>query len=89
MPSACGGAAVPSGRRAASHRPPHRRLQRSLDCELGAADGEDLDWYQGPARLAGAAGEEDFGTLAHDEPAVEHPQRDRPPDAVPTYWREP
>jgi len=30
------GAAAPSGRRAAPHRPPHRCLQRGLDCELGA-----------------------------------------------------
>jgi DNA/RNA-binding domain of Phe-tRNA-synthetase-like protein len=36
--------------------------------------GEDLDQYQGPARLVRAAGDEDFGTVAHGEPAVEHPK---------------
>src|SRR5215831_3533484 len=36
--------------------------------------GEDLDQYQGPARLVRATGEEDFDTMAHDEPAVEHPK---------------
>ena len=36
--------------------------------------GEDLDQYQGPARLVRAAGDEDFGTVAHGEPAIEHPK---------------
>jgi DNA/RNA-binding domain of Phe-tRNA-synthetase-like protein len=36
--------------------------------------GEDLDYYQGPARLVRAAGDEDFDTTAHGEPAVEHPK---------------
>ena len=36
--------------------------------------GEDLDQYQGPARLVRAAGGEDFGTVAHGEPTVEHPK---------------
>jgi DNA/RNA-binding domain of Phe-tRNA-synthetase-like protein len=36
--------------------------------------GEDLDRYQGAARLVRAAGDEDFGTVAHGEPAVEHPK---------------
>jgi DNA/RNA-binding domain of Phe-tRNA-synthetase-like protein len=36
--------------------------------------GEDLDHYQGPARLARAAGDENFDTVAHGEPAVEHPK---------------
>ena len=36
--------------------------------------GEDLDQYQGAARLARAAGDEEFGTVAHGEPAVEHPK---------------
>jgi DNA/RNA-binding domain of Phe-tRNA-synthetase-like protein len=36
--------------------------------------GEDLDHYQGPARLVRAAGDEDFDTVAHGEPAVEHPK---------------
>jgi DNA/RNA-binding domain of Phe-tRNA-synthetase-like protein len=36
--------------------------------------GEDLDHYQGPARLARAAGDEKFDTVAHGEPAVEHPK---------------
>jgi DNA/RNA-binding domain of Phe-tRNA-synthetase-like protein len=36
--------------------------------------GEDLDQYQGPARLVRATGDEDFGTVAHGEPTVEHPQ---------------
>jgi len=35
--------------------------------------GEDLDRYQGAARLVRAAGDEEFGTVAHGEPAVEHP----------------
>jgi DNA/RNA-binding domain of Phe-tRNA-synthetase-like protein len=36
--------------------------------------GEDLDLYQGPARLVRAVGDEDFDTVAHGEPAVEHPK---------------
>jgi DNA/RNA-binding domain of Phe-tRNA-synthetase-like protein len=36
--------------------------------------GEDLDQYQGPARLVRAAGGEDFGTVTHGEPTVEHPK---------------
>jgi DNA/RNA-binding domain of Phe-tRNA-synthetase-like protein len=44
--------------------------------------GEDLDQYQGPARLVRAAGDEDFGTVAHGEPAVEHP---RPGEVI---WRD-
>jgi DNA/RNA-binding domain of Phe-tRNA-synthetase-like protein len=36
--------------------------------------GEDLDQYQGPARLARATGDEDFETVAQGEPAVEHPK---------------
>jgi DNA/RNA-binding domain of Phe-tRNA-synthetase-like protein len=36
--------------------------------------GEDLDQYQGPARLVRAVGDEDFDTMAHGEPAVEHPK---------------
>ncbi len=36
--------------------------------------GEDLDQYRGPARLVRAAGDEDFDTVAHGEPAVEHPK---------------
>ena len=36
--------------------------------------GEDLDRYQGAARLVRAAGDEEFGTMAHGEPAVEHPK---------------
>ena len=36
--------------------------------------GEDLDRYQGAARLVRAAGDEEFGTVAHGEPAVEHPK---------------
>jgi len=36
--------------------------------------GEDLDRYQGPARLVRAAGDEDFDTVAHGEAAVEHPK---------------
>jgi DNA/RNA-binding domain of Phe-tRNA-synthetase-like protein len=36
--------------------------------------GEDLDRYQGPARLVRATGDEDFDTMAHGEPAVEHPK---------------
>ena len=44
--------------------------------------GEDLDQYQGPARLIRAAGDEDFGTTAHGEPVTEHP---RPGEVV---WRD-
>ena len=36
--------------------------------------GEDLDRYQGPARLVRAVGDEDFDTTAHGEPAIEHPK---------------
>jgi DNA/RNA-binding domain of Phe-tRNA-synthetase-like protein len=36
--------------------------------------GEDLDRYQGAARLVRAAGDEEFGTMAHGEPAIEHPK---------------
>jgi DNA/RNA-binding domain of Phe-tRNA-synthetase-like protein len=36
--------------------------------------GEDLDQYQGPARLVRAAGDEDFDTTAHGEPAAGHPK---------------
>jgi DNA/RNA-binding domain of Phe-tRNA-synthetase-like protein len=36
--------------------------------------GEDLDLYQGPARLVRAASDEDFATVAHGEPAIEHPK---------------
>ena len=36
--------------------------------------GEDLDQYQGPARLVRATGDEDFDTVAHGEPTVEHPK---------------
>ena len=44
--------------------------------------GEDLDRYQGSARLVRAAGDEDFGTTAHGEPATEHP---RPGEVI---WRD-
>ena len=44
--------------------------------------GEDLDQYQGPARLVRAAGDEDFDTVAHGEPTVEHP---RPGEVI---WRD-
>jgi DNA/RNA-binding domain of Phe-tRNA-synthetase-like protein len=36
--------------------------------------GEDLDRYQGAARLVRAAGDEEFGVVAHGEQAVEHPK---------------
>jgi DNA/RNA-binding domain of Phe-tRNA-synthetase-like protein len=36
--------------------------------------GEDLDQYQGSARLVRAAGDEEFGIVANGEPAVEHPK---------------
>ena len=49
---------------------------------LVPAGGEDLDHYQGPARLVRAAGDEDFGTMAHGEPAIEHP---RPGEVI---WRD-
>ncbi|WP_131737286.1 B3/B4 domain-containing protein [Actinomadura roseirufa] len=35
--------------------------------------GEDLDAYQGPARLVRATGDEPFDVVAGGEPAVEHP----------------
>ncbi|MES9536777.1 MULTISPECIES: phenylalanine--tRNA ligase beta subunit-related protein [unclassified Actinomadura] len=35
--------------------------------------GEDLDAYQGPARLVRATGDEPFDVIAGGEPAVEHP----------------
>ena len=44
--------------------------------------GEDLDQYQGPARLVRAAGDEDFDTTTHGEPAIEHP---RPGEVI---WRD-
>ena len=44
--------------------------------------GEDLDRYQGAARLVRAAGDEEFGIVAHGEPAVEHP---RPSEVI---WRD-
>jgi DNA/RNA-binding domain of Phe-tRNA-synthetase-like protein len=44
--------------------------------------GEDLDQYKGPARLVRAAGDEDFGTTVHGEPATEHP---RPGEVI---WRD-
>ena len=44
--------------------------------------GEDLDQYHGPARLVRAAGDEDFDTTAHGEPAIEHP---RPGEVI---WRD-
>lgn len=36
--------------------------------------GEDLDAYDGPARLVRAAGDEDFDTVKNGEPVVEHPE---------------
>jgi DNA/RNA-binding domain of Phe-tRNA-synthetase-like protein len=44
--------------------------------------GEDLDQYKSPARLVRADGTEDFDTVAHGEPAVEHP---RPGEVI---WRD-
>ncbi|REE97215.1 B3/B4 domain-containing protein [Thermomonospora umbrina] len=44
--------------------------------------GEDLDAYQGPARLVRARGDEPFETVAGGEPAVEHP------DAGEVVWRD-
>ncbi|RMI47934.1 cytoplasmic protein [Actinomadura harenae] len=35
--------------------------------------GEDLDTYEGPARLVRARGDEPFDVIANGEPAVEHP----------------
>jgi DNA/RNA-binding domain of Phe-tRNA-synthetase-like protein len=49
---------------------------------LAPVGGEDLDQYQGPARLIRAAGDEDFGTTAHGEPVIEHP---KPGEVV---WRD-
>ena len=44
--------------------------------------GEDLDAYQGPARLVRAAGDEPFDVLSGGEPAVEHP------NAGEVVWRD-
>jgi DNA/RNA-binding domain of Phe-tRNA-synthetase-like protein len=44
--------------------------------------GEDLDAYQGPARLVRATGTEPFDTTANGAPAVEHP------DAGEVVWRD-
>lgn len=44
--------------------------------------GEDLDAYQGAARLVRAAGDEPFDVIAGGEPAVEHP------DAGEVVWRD-
>ncbi|MFF5262587.1 B3/4 domain-containing protein [Actinomadura viridis] len=44
--------------------------------------GEDLDAYQGPARLVRATGEEPFDTVAGGAAAVEHP------DAGEVVWRD-
>ena len=40
--------------------------------------GEDLDRYDGPARLLLATGEEPFHTNAHGEPSVDHPDPGEP-----------
>lgn len=40
--------------------------------------GEDLDRYDGPARLALAAGDEPFHTNAHGDPIVDHPDPGEP-----------
>ena len=40
--------------------------------------GEDLDRYDGPARLVLATGGEPFNTTAHGEPTVEHPEPGEP-----------
>jgi DNA/RNA-binding domain of Phe-tRNA-synthetase-like protein len=53
----------------------------SIAC-LVPVGGEDLDHYQGPARLVRAVGDEDFAAMAHGEPAVEHP---RPGEVI---WRD-
>jgi DNA/RNA-binding domain of Phe-tRNA-synthetase-like protein len=44
--------------------------------------GEDLDAYQGPARLVRATGDEPFDVIAGGEPAVEHP------NAGEVVWRD-
>lgn len=44
--------------------------------------GEDLDAYQGPARLVRATGDEPFDVVAGGEPAVEHP------NAGEVVWRD-
>lgn len=40
--------------------------------------GEDLDRYEGPARLLFAAGDEPFHTTAHGEATVDHPESGEP-----------
>jgi DNA/RNA-binding domain of Phe-tRNA-synthetase-like protein len=40
--------------------------------------GEDLDHYDGPARLLLAAGEEPFHTTSHGEPVIEYPEPGEP-----------
>ncbi|MFA1546404.1 B3/4 domain-containing protein [Actinomadura chokoriensis] len=44
--------------------------------------GEDLDAYQGPARLVRATGDEPFDVIAGGQPAVDHP------DAGEVVWRD-
>jgi Uncharacterized conserved protein len=40
--------------------------------------GEDLDHYDGPARLLLATGDEAFHTTSHGEPVIEHPEPGEP-----------
>ncbi len=40
--------------------------------------GEDLDRYDGPARLLLASGDEPFHTTSHGEPVIEHPEHGEP-----------
>ncbi|MFP5486918.1 MAG: B3/4 domain-containing protein, partial [Acidimicrobiia bacterium] len=40
--------------------------------------GEDLDHYDGPARLLLASGDEAFATTSHGEPVIEHPEPGEP-----------
>jgi DNA/RNA-binding domain of Phe-tRNA-synthetase-like protein len=40
--------------------------------------GEDLDRYDGPARLLLASGDEPFHTSSHGEPLIEHPEPGEP-----------
>ncbi|MEN9647098.1 MAG: hypothetical protein RL238_3767 [Actinomycetota bacterium] len=49
----------------------------SMQCVVPIG-GEDLDRYEGPARLVLAAGDEPFHTSANGEPVVDHPEPGEP-----------
>jgi DNA/RNA-binding domain of Phe-tRNA-synthetase-like protein len=62
-------------------RPELPRINRVVDAYNAVSvrhglpiGGEDLDTYDGPARLVRAAGDEPFATVNDGEPVVEHPE---------------